>query len=272
MRRAGLALALAAALAAPAGAAPARVVSVNLCTDQLAMLLAAPGQLVSVSHLARDPMVSAMADRAAAMPVNFGSAEEVFALAPDLVLAGTFSTRATVAMLRRLGIPVLEVPPVASLAEARAQIAAVGAALGREGAAAALLAALDQGLAALAAPPGPRPRVALYGANGWTGGAATLSGELVALAGLDNIAAALGLAAGGFVPLELLLVAAPDLVLPGRVYPGASRAEEILSHPALRRAARIAPARPAEADWICGTPHLLRALAALRAARAAAVE
>ncbi|MGA0716208.1 MAG: ABC transporter substrate-binding protein, partial [Gemmobacter sp.] len=34
----------------PAAAAPpGRVVSINLCTDQLAMMLAAPGQLVSVS-------------------------------------------------------------------------------------------------------------------------------------------------------------------------------------------------------------------------------
>ena len=60
LRRALLCLLLAAAPAA-AQEAPARVVSMNLCTDQLAMLLAAPGQLLSVSKLARDPMSSAMA-------------------------------------------------------------------------------------------------------------------------------------------------------------------------------------------------------------------
>ena len=42
--------------------APRRVVSINLCTDQLAMMLAAPGQLVSVSQLAGDPHSSAMAE------------------------------------------------------------------------------------------------------------------------------------------------------------------------------------------------------------------
>jgi iron complex transport system substrate-binding protein len=47
--------------AAPADTAPRRVVSINLCTDQLAMMLAAPGQLVSVSDLAADPHSSAMA-------------------------------------------------------------------------------------------------------------------------------------------------------------------------------------------------------------------
>ena len=55
-----MALALAGCLASavPAFAdAPARVVSMNLCTDQLAMMLAAPGQLVSVSHLATEVVV-----------------------------------------------------------------------------------------------------------------------------------------------------------------------------------------------------------------------
>ena len=47
--------------ALPAVAAPRRVVSMNLCTDQVAMLLAAPGQLISVSDLAQDPRMSPMA-------------------------------------------------------------------------------------------------------------------------------------------------------------------------------------------------------------------
>ena len=79
---------LGAAAGGEAGAeAPRRVVSINLCTDQLALAVAAPGQLVSVSELARDPALSAMASRAAAIPSNRGRAEEVLALRPDLVLA-----------------------------------------------------------------------------------------------------------------------------------------------------------------------------------------
>lgn len=83
MRRLAPLLALALAGALPAAAQPpARVVSMNLCTDQLAMLIAAPGQLVSVSHVARDPVSSALAEQAQAYPVNHGSAEEIFLLAP----------------------------------------------------------------------------------------------------------------------------------------------------------------------------------------------
>ena len=48
----------------PAASAPERVVSIDPCTDQLALMLAAPGQLVSVRHLATDPRSSAMAEEA----------------------------------------------------------------------------------------------------------------------------------------------------------------------------------------------------------------
>jgi hypothetical protein len=78
--RAAIALAWLSAAGAASGEAPARVVSINLCTDQLAMLVAAPGQLVSVSRLAADPRASNLADGAAKLPLNSGAAEQVFLL------------------------------------------------------------------------------------------------------------------------------------------------------------------------------------------------
>ena len=98
--------------ALPAAAeAPARVVSMNLCTDQLAMLLAAPGQLQSVSHLARDPMSSTMVDEARAYPENRGGAEQIFLMHPDLVLAGSYTSLASVTLLRGLGVRVEQLEP-----------------------------------------------------------------------------------------------------------------------------------------------------------------
>lgn len=263
-RTAALALALAlAASAAGAEQAPARVVSLNLCTDQLAMLLAAPGQLVAVSHLARDPMSSAMAEQALAYRITRGQAEDVFLLRPDLVLAGSYTTRTTVDLLRRLGVRVEEFPPPMSLSDVGLQMRGVGAALGRAEEGAAMAEAFEAGLARLRAAPGPR--AALYGANGYTGGVQSLSGEILAAAGFRNVAAEVGLAAGGFLPLEVLLLAGPDVVVTGETYPGASRAEEILRHPALSGLPLIEGARGAE--WVCGTPHVLDAIARLGAAR-----
>ncbi|PQO22188.1 ABC transporter substrate-binding protein [Rhodobacteraceae bacterium WD3A24] len=260
---AGLVAALASAQpAAPAGA-PGRVVSINLCTDQLAMMLAAPGQLVSVSSMARDPRMSAMVAEAAEHHVNHGGAEAVFRLDPDLVLAGRHTTRATVRLLRRLGVPVEEFAPARDFDDVRANIARVGAALGREGAAEALVAEFDARLAALRAEAGRAPEAALYYANSFTAGAESLAGHILAAAGLSNIAPQ-----GGVLPLERLIMRAPELVVRGARYPGGSRAEEVLAHPALRALLAGRPAAPlADADWVCGTPHLLRAVGRLRDAR-----
>ena len=57
--------------AVPAAAqSPQRVVTLNLCLDQIALRLAAPGQLVGVSYLSHDPRLSVLADRAAAHPTG----------------------------------------------------------------------------------------------------------------------------------------------------------------------------------------------------------
>ena len=79
---------LALLLAAPAAAAPQRIVSMNLCTDQMALLLAGPARIVSISFLGPDPAESPLAGLARGIPVNHGLAEEVIAVKPDVVFAG----------------------------------------------------------------------------------------------------------------------------------------------------------------------------------------
>ncbi|MFC6760354.1 ABC transporter substrate-binding protein [Sulfitobacter porphyrae] len=193
-------LLLAGALMASAGAlagAPSRVVSMNLCTDQLAMLVAGDGQLHSVSYLASDPRGSAMAEQAAAYVTNHGLAEEIYLMQPDLVIAGSFSTRATVDMLTRLGIPVVRFDPAYALEDVRARLLQMGEVLGRQDRAADLVAAFDARLAAYQAEVTTRPRAALYYANGYTSGDKTLAGQILVTAGLANIAAEEGFSAGG---------------------------------------------------------------------------
>ncbi|WP_371037126.1 ABC transporter substrate-binding protein [Rhodosalinus sp. FB01] len=263
----GLWLGLSVAAAGPGGAdeaPPARVVSINLCTDQLAMMLAAPGQLHSVTNLATDPRVSAMAEEAAAFPSNRGAAEDIYLMRPDLVLAGRYTAQPTVAMLRRLGIPVVVFDPALSLDDVRTRMVEMGAALGQEEAAARAVAIFDARRAALRESVSRRPSAALYYANGYTAGDRSLAGEILAAAGFENVAEAAGLSAGGRMPLEVLALAAPEAVVTARPYPGASRAEDILDHPGVRalREGRAAGAF-ADRDWICGTPHVLAAIESL---------
>lgn len=264
MRRPLVAAALGLALATPAPAAPGRVVSMNLCTDQLALLLAAPGQLVSVSHLAADPQSSPMAEAASHLPVNHGMAEEVYLLEPDLVLAGSFTAGAAVDLLRRLGVPVLVVPPAASIGNARAQITEVGAALGRTAQAEALLDAID----VFGPPPeGPRPTAAIVGANGYASGPESLTGEILAAAGFDNVLGPMGLAGGGRLSLEDLVMSAPDLLVLPEPWPGWSQGEEMLRHPALAGIGAKRVVLP-DRNWVCGTPAMIENLDRLRAVRA----
>ncbi len=268
----GLALfAVAGVLVARAAEPPARVVSMNLCTDQLALLLAAPGQLVSVSDWSARERASMMTAEARQFPLNRGSAEQVFAFAPDMVLAGRFTNRASVEMLRRLGVRVEILPAAQSLSEVRDLIAKVGALLGREAEAAALLEDFDASLAAARAEAEPLPAMssAYYYPNNYTTGAGTLADDIMRAAGLDNAAADLGLRGAVKIPLEVLVMQRPFLIETRYISGGQhGRSYETLTHPALRALRAERQGAVVEERWqICGTPFVLQAIDALIDAR-----
>ncbi|WP_235441754.1 ABC transporter substrate-binding protein [Rhabdonatronobacter sediminivivens] len=259
-----MAAALALWAGAVAAAPPERVVSINLCTDQLAMMLAAPGQLLSVSHISHDPNVSVMLDTALGYPVNHGQAEEVFRLQPDLVLAGEFTSAYTVGLLRRLGVEVAVLPVVTKLEGIPGNLRAVGALLGREAEAEAQAAKFTATLERLRRHGSTAPRAALHYANNYTSGEHSLAHEILTAAGFRNIAAEAGLAGGGTLAMERLVMLMPDLVISGQAYPGASRSEEVLRHPAMEALRdRHAAGALSDAEWICGTPAVLGAVARL---------
>lgn len=253
-------------------AEPARVVSMNLCTDQLAMMLAAPGQLVSVSHLARDARASNLAERARAYEANAGAAEEIYLTVPDLVLTGEFTNRASVDLLRRLGIRVEVVTAANALSEVSDRILEVGAHLGRAQAAESLVAEFEAALEDLEvqARDLARDRAAFYYPNNYTSGSDTLGDEVLDRAGLDNVASELGLRGAAKLPLEVLVVERPFLVRSENISgTSTGQAYATLTHPALR--ALEADGRSAEIAerWqVCGTPYLTHAIDRLLAARA----
>ena len=248
---------LAGALPVWAVDAPGRVVSMNLCTDQLAMMLAAPGQLVSVSRIALDPVSSAMSAEAAAYPINAGIAEEVFALAPDLVLGGTYTDPFAVQMLRDLGIEVVQFPIVSQLSDIPDVVRQMGAALGRVATADILAREVEARLDTISNVTDEGvPEAAFFFANGYSLGAGTLSHDIVTKAGFANLAERLGRSGGGRLSLEELLLNRPDVLVSAQPYPAASRSEEIMGHPALDGIPRVASGP----EWVCGTPLTLRAL------------
>nr|WP_245445046.1 ABC transporter substrate-binding protein [Mesorhizobium soli] len=262
------ALVFAPAASVPAIAAepPHRVVSMNVCTDQLAMLLAGEGQLYSVSYLASDPSASVLAGEAGRYAVNHGLAEEVFLMSPDLVIAGTYTTRTTVALLRRLGFRVEEFAPASSFADIREHIMRMGEILGRQEKAFELVAQMDAELAELRAQPSSGKTVALYYANNYTSGAGTLVDETVKAAGLVNIADKLGMQGTSQLPLELLVLEKPDLVVTSEgEYAAPALAEQGYVHPAFKAltGGRKAVNVPSKYT-ICGAPFTLEAVRIMR--------
>ncbi len=267
-----LAAALAAALAWAAAAAPApqRIVSLNLCIDQLLIDLVARERIASVTHLAHDPLYSPRAADFAGIPANHGLAEEVLALEPDLVLTGPFSRPSTTALLRRLGYRVVEVPVAATLAEVRSQIRELAALVGAEARGAAMIADMDRRLAALPPRRDPAPDALIYATNGLTGGAGTLADEVRAFAGIDNTARALGIEGWRLLDLETLVVGRPDFLVVGdlaAIPPSLGR--QLLRHPALARPG-LRRIELSSSHWVCAGPAVLAAVESLADARLAA--
>ena len=265
-------LAILAGLAGALADAPKRVVSMNLCTDQFAMLIAAPGQLYSVSHLAHQPQSSVLAEKAALYTVNHGLAEEIFLMKPDLVIAGTFTTRATVEMLRRLGFRVEEFAPSSSFDGIRGNVRRMGALLGREERAEALIAEMDEALADAEAQGVTGAIAALNYTNNFTSGRGTLADDIVTRSGLENLGAKLGLEGTVKLPLEVLIVSAPDVLIGrGRWSKAPALAYEDFSHPAMRalNAEAVAAAVPGK-YMICGAPFTVEAVRILAEAAARA--
>jgi len=250
--------------AALADTAPRRVVSMNLCADQLAMLVADPAQILSLSYLSTDPRSSAMHVEAAAFPQNTGLAEDIYLLEPDLVLAGRFTGVATVNMLKRLGKRVEVFMPAYSLEDVRDRVLQMGRVLKREAQAAELVARFDAELAALRSDVKQRPLAALYYANGYTTGDQTLAGQILLAAGFENATTRAGQMRAGNLPLEVLVMMQPDTVVTGAKYPGQSRSEAILDHPVIQALQSDRhTGTVADSDWLCGTPYVLNAISHL---------
>ncbi len=276
--------ALAVALAVPALALPAlaegpskprRIASLNVCTDQLLLMLGVRERLVSVTFLAADPSSSALAEDARGLRLNRGRAEEILPLDPDLVLAGDTAATPTVTLLRRLGRRVVVVPLARSLADIPHNIEGLARAIGEEAKGRRMIARFRDGLARLVreAPPpsGPRPVALLVGPNGVTSGESSLAGAIIAAAGFANGAAGLGLTGVGRLPLERVIGAKPDLlILSSLKVEHPSLAGGFVRHPALERAfAGRHRIRIHHHVWACGTPLVLGAIERLIAARAA---
>jgi iron complex transport system substrate-binding protein len=252
------------------GSKPARIVSLDLCTDQLLINLVERERIAAVTHLAANPEDSAIWEKAKGIPITRGVAEDVLRYRPDLILAGPFGAAPTVSLLQRLRMNVAVVPLASDLDGVRAAVRAVAAAVGEKARGEEMIAAFDRQLAGLRSKPQrPAPSAVVYQVGGvvLAGG---LTDAALAAAGFRNKAAEYRLTRGGQVPLELLAASPPDLTIltsAANEYP--TVLSDNLRHPVLRELRRQhASIEVPWRLWLCGTPHIADAIVQLAAARA----
>lgn len=239
----------------PAKAAPARVASLGLCTDELVLLLAKPGQLVSVSYLGRDRHETPLASKARGLHGNDGKFSSVAALKPDLVVTGGAVNRFARALAERTGTRVVDVPPPMTLAGLRDNIRTVAAALGHPARGEALIGWMD---ARLGSPLPPRHTGLMITAGGLTAAPDSISSELLTYAGIRQTGTPTGR-----VSLEGLIAAPPPLLIHSRYRSG----QYSLPQEWIDSAVRVAGTRNVEVDgraWLCPGPLAAADVARLR--------
>lgn len=239
---------------------PERVVSLNVCTDQLLIALADREQIVGVSYFATDPTNSAYANEAKGLHQLRGTAEEVIALNPDLVLTGRYSTRQTTALLKRLDYEVMEFTPETRIEDIRTNLRQLGAAIGKSDKAEKIIERMDQRIASARQDREEQaPLFATYEPNGFSSGKGTLMNEIATLAGYRTLGEELGFFTRR-ISLETLLAARPNVInISSRN--GTSLAREALKHPALDHllSDTVETSIPANLTN-CGTPKTVKAL------------
>lgn len=248
---------------------PQRIVSLNLCTDQLLLLLVPAERIVSISALSQDPNSSYMADAAQGHHANHGKSEEILPLNPDLVLASGFAARPAVELLRKLGHRVEMLPMANTIAGIHNNIMAVASLVGEEAKGIKIIEQMDKRIAQVQAQlTGPSNKAIFYQPRGYTSGNNTLQDEALRLAGWQNVAADMGINGYSQIGLEQLLMAQPEQIFTSSYAPGtSSMAQRQLQHPVLLQLTENRPM--VEIDyrlWICDGPMIADAIEALAAA------
>ncbi|HUD92970.1 ABC transporter substrate-binding protein [Sphingobium sp.] len=229
---------------------PKRIVSLNLCADQLILALADRGQIAGLTRNAMDRDMSAEVDRAKGVPMLANSAEQILAIDPDLVAGMPARRSAAVGGLKGRGYRTLDLTSADSLADIYASIRATAAAVGHPDRGDVMIARMKGELASLPRP--GRGRVAAYyQRRGYMTGTGTLIDDLMRRMGLVNLAAKLGKPPLAQVSLEEMVAARPDfLIVETATDRVTDQGSEMLHHPALRDIPRISIP---QAWTVCGT-------------------
>lgn len=241
------------------------LMSTNICADMLALKLAAPEQILSLSKQSHDAQRFSMAQAAKKYTANTASAEDVLMLKPQLVLASRrWSARQPMALHQRYGVRMVNIPFPTDWPTILRSTQDIGTAMGRTQQAQQLVAELEQRLQALHHT--SRPYKALYlRPNGGSAGVNTHVDAVLEAAGLRNHAGALGLKGWGTIDLERIVQNPPDIFITPSIANDTAYARSVLSrHPQMRALLKRIPVVALQHnDWGCSNWLLVEAAEAV---------
>ncbi len=273
MRLVPLLVVLLAGCAAPArgpvsgGPHTGGIVSNNPCADAMLVELA-PERLSAISQYSHDRAATSLPLAVARrFPATAGTAEEVIALRPSLVVTSSFTPLATRDAYARAGLKTLLLDSPTSVAASEAQIRMLAAAVGQRGRGEGMVALIEEALAAASPSALPRRRpgkvegtaTLLFISGTLANGPGNLLDELMARAGLHNVAKDYGLAYTSPVALETIAAAPPALILT----PGPSRNATLRARVLKRMHAPTRYATFARTLINCGGPTIVPAVTRL---------
>ncbi|MBQ1498385.1 MAG: ABC transporter substrate-binding protein [Sphingomonas sp.] len=247
----GAALWAGAPASAPPAGKPKRIVSINLCADQLVLALADRGQIAGVTRNATDAEMSGEAAKARGLPVLKNSAEQILAIDPDLIIGMPASRSAPMRALRGHSYHLLDLETANTVDEIYTSIRQTAVAVGHPERGEALVARMAGQLAGIGRPGGGKV-AAYYQRRGFMTGTGTLIDDLMRRMGLVNLAAKLGKPPLSQLSIEEMVAARPDyLIVESATDKVADQGTEMLHHPALAGIPRISIP---QAWTVCGSP------------------
>jgi iron complex transport system substrate-binding protein len=230
------------------------------------MEVAKPRQIAAISHYSQDARATSVPlEWAMQYPAVSGAAEDVIAAQPDLVIAGPHVSIQTIAALKRLGIPLMQVSVPETVEQSKKQISDIAARIGQSRQGANLNTKIDTAISA-ARSNAPPVSALIWQGSGLVPGKGTLADEMLTRTGFRNLSSTIGLKKWDILPIEGLLSGPPAVLLAGQANMGAGNADanRMLSHPVLRNiGSRIRVAHYPSSLLHCGGPIIIKSVARL---------
>ena len=218
-------------------ASPQRIVSINLCTDELLLQLVGPERVAALTKFSADPEVSTVASLARDIQKIQGGIEDVQACAPDLLVGGKFSHKETLRFFESSGIPVLTFGLPKNFEDIYSDIRKLAAAVGEVARGEGIVRGMQSDLAVLKPAPGRKKKAFFFQSGGLVPGSGTFENAIMEAAGLENLAATIGTRDYGSLSLEKMIELKPDvLIFSSDQKQKPTVRGEVLNHPAIRKA------------------------------------